>query len=343
MLISSGNRFWSGDNGPAGRARCENPYREPGSLYRHPSDGSMTSWIPLETGCLPAPNYIGMIRQAQIDLMVDGTSKKFIRDPEGLNFLRNRTILILGDSVDRNSLQHFCQLISRPIRLTTWGGSNQTDNLDHRGLPHLCRIDELDFSAVNGFHYGMDDIDLFNDPNRHPDWHSPGKFEDRLEELISPYLRSHIPGSRRKPSLVVWSSGLWDVAFFGTEDERRNSSFHSALDRGRLDWWMSRARQTITSTRHHFPDSLLVMRMMHRVNGDSEETGWMQDVRVHQIREAQSELAREVDFFEVLDFGTIFEGYQQYQEKVHPLPNPGSIIFQAYLHYLKLAVQYDLI
>jgi hypothetical protein len=192
-----------------------------------------------------------------------------IDDIAFLNQPRDRipTILVLGDSVDRNGVTQFCQLMKgnlaishyrdlndRPSNvpaldeLTTRHGPN-FEGWDQRGLPHLCEIpryiepsdesadvQEVDLKeaggeaqqesrhrpntntaspteqtimrVVNGFHYGMDDIDEFKSPE-HGDWHRPGKFEDRLHELFLPMVEQL--GGVDAIDVVQIQSGMWDV------------------------------------------------------------------------------------------------------------------------------------
>lgn len=214
--------------------------------------------------------------------------------PEELKFLLGRTILVLGDSIDRNSVVHMCELIKKPIQVTSWkdiqrqapmGSAAQDlthqhgpnfEGFDQRGLPHLCHVPELDFVMVNGFHYGMDDDERFNSKG-HPDWHLPGRFEDRIDQLVLPFVKGK-NGLQRKIDLVVWSSGVWDVARFGTIDDQVGDDIHSPLSQERLAWWFDRAIACVEKVKETFPEARLIVRKMHRINVSSPEVRWMQDV-----------------------------------------------------------------
>ncbi|MBW0512583.1 hypothetical protein O181_052298 [Austropuccinia psidii MF-1] len=353
------------------RQTCQDPFSQLGSLFLHPTQASQTNWIPFNSNCPPATNYISAIRQlsnlpiekeSQFITFSNITNLTIFRDT--VHFLRNRTILVLGDSVDRNSVIHFCQLISQPVRITSWKNASKLapfithphldsshlavpphgsdlEGFDIRGLPHVCFVEELDFVFLNGFHYGMDDQNLFNS-SQHPDWRPPGKFEDRIDKLIKPYLNQAFVRPR-SPDLVIWSSGFWDLAFFGTKDELSERDLTTQLSPQRLNWWFARAKKTLLNIKSSFPNALLVMRKIHRPGATTEQTRWMQDIRVHQIQQAQEFISSQFEFYKIFDFGRLFEGYEKYQENVHPFQNPSSIIAQAYLHYLKLAVNEKLI
>lgn len=171
-------------------------------------------------------------------------SELAFRDP--VWFLRKHrkvppTVLVLGDSVDRNGLVHFCQLFRRNVTIShyhditkrppdnstrgdlTKGHGPKFDGWDQRGLPHLCEIPfdtpgagaskkpDIAMRVINGFHYGMDALDEFNTPD-HGDWHKPGRVEQRIEELVVPLLEQM--GGVDKVDVVQLHSGMWDLVSY---------------------------------------------------------------------------------------------------------------------------------
>lgn len=56
--------------------------------------------------------------------------------------------------------------------------------------------------------------------------------------------------------------------------------------------------------------------------------------RIHQLRNAQEQLARSHDL-PIIDFGGLIEGFQVHQEKIHPLFNPGVVLPHAFVHQVK--------
>lgn len=172
---------------------------------------------------------------------------------DAVAFLRKKragvppTVLILGDSVDRNALVHFCQLMQQQITISmyddiksqpekskgdlTMGHGPKFHGWDQRGLPHLCEVPfysppgkegkgnpkgkdgltakpDIAMRVVNGFHYGMDALDEFDTPD-HLDWHKPGKIDTRIDELVVPMLEQM--GGTDKVDLVILHSGMWDL------------------------------------------------------------------------------------------------------------------------------------
>lgn len=60
-------------------------------------------------------------------------------------------------------------------------------------------------------------------------------------------------------------------------------------------------------------------------------------MRIAQIREMQEQVAREAGLY-VFDFGHVFEGFQAYQDSVHPRTFPGgAIMSRALLHFAYMA------
>jgi len=175
---------------------------------------------------------------------VEGSKK------DSISFLRKKrkhppTILLLGDSVDRNGLVHFCQLFKQNVSISLYSDITSHPpppyppdltkehgpkylGWDQRGLMHLCEIpfyhDEggergVAVRVVNGFHYGMDALDEFNTPD-HTDWHAPGRIEKRIDKLVLPAIeqlneRDGGKGDGRdKIDLVQIHSGMWDLVSF---------------------------------------------------------------------------------------------------------------------------------
>lgn len=167
-----------------------------------------------------------------------GNNSDVVHDP--IYFLRKQrsippTVLVLGDSVDRNGLVHFCQLFRRNITIShyhdihrhppetpsgdlTKGHGPKFEGWDQRGLPHLCEIpyysekgrghSGVAMRVVNGFHYGMDALNEFDTPD-HSDWHKPGRVEVRIEQLVVPMLEQM--GGVDSVDLVQLHSGMWDL------------------------------------------------------------------------------------------------------------------------------------
>ena len=107
---------------------------------------------------------------------------------------------------------------------------------------------------------------------------------------------------------------------------------------------MKAATIAIRSIKQHFPGVPIVVRLLHRVGDAVLKTGevtpernFCTDLRIHQMRQMQLALARQ-EGLAFWDFGRLFEGFQEYASKVHPLSFPGgAIMAQLILHQAYLA------
>lgn len=145
------------------------PFAEPGYLVRFPSpslclllyhcthlfytlgkqhvdDSSplSTRWIPYSDSCEPAPDWIHSIQS---------------HDLSSLSWLANRTILVLGDSVDRNGLQHMAEMLGLPRYCVPYNDFSKKgvvpEGWDERGIPWVVEIPWLGTYFTNGFMYGL--------------------------------------------------------------------------------------------------------------------------------------------------------------------------------------------
>lgn len=236
--------------------RCD-ALHQPGRLLVNLTSPLHTHWRPLDDrGCPPLPAYLPALwtlthgpdrltpqyqanifskeyRQVAADPLPPSAAPSSRQD--AIPFLRKRrahppTVLVVGDSVDRNGLVHFCQLFRRNVTISmyhdlekrppgpyppdlTRGHGPKFDGWDQRGLMHRCEIPfasgkGIAMRVINGFHYGMDALDEFNSPD-HNDWHAPGRIERRIDELFVPAIRQL--GGTDKIDVVQLHSGMWDL------------------------------------------------------------------------------------------------------------------------------------
>lgn len=146
-------------------------------------------WIPFSPSCEPAPDWLSLFLQ---------------RDMDKLAFLQNRTILVLGDSVDRNGLHHLAEMLGLPRYPVPYDDASAKGKVpegwDERGIPWVVEVPWLGLTFTNGFMYGLDDEDNFR---QQPDWHPPGKAEDRIEQLF----KVHASQLEFPPSFISLHSG----------------------------------------------------------------------------------------------------------------------------------------
>ena len=136
--------------------------------------------VPSFTVDLWQPRFLdGFPTEARNDAMQTASSL--------LSHLNNSTILLLGDSVDRNFVKQFAWIMQSEAHQESFDGSpvNVTD-IKAWGQPHVCDVEGgISLTLANAFFYGvMDEVDDFSSA---PDWLPPGKAEDRVDVLFKPF------------------------------------------------------------------------------------------------------------------------------------------------------------
>jgi hypothetical protein len=80
-----------------------------------------------------------------------------------------------------------------------------------------------------------------------------------------------------------------------------------------------------------------VDRALHRLKESCRFVDWFVDVRIAQIRAMQDRVAKAEGLL-LFDFGHIWEGYQTFQDGVHPRTLPGgAILNRGLMHFAYLA------
>ncbi|GAA5932462.1 hypothetical protein JCM1841_000589 [Sporobolomyces salmonicolor] len=323
---------------PDADALCD-PFAEPGFLNYDESAPLSARWIPFSPTCDPAPDWISLIAH---------------QDISALSWLANRTILVLGDSVDRNGLQHMAEMLGLPrycVPYDDFARKGQVpEGWDERGIPWVVEIPWLRTTFTNGFMYGLDDEDNFR---QQPDWHPPGKAEDRVDQLF----KVHTDQLPFPPSFISIHSGLWDLAFFGRQDRVAHKSTEQPFTHERVEWWQRRMKELLRHVNQTWPGVPIWLRKLHRVgpvggasydwrhtgssDSDTQEhfSNFFTNVRIHAIREMQEQVARDMGV-PSFDFGEAWEGWQAYQQMVHPNQFPGGPVYvQALLHHIWMESQ----
>ena len=135
--------------------------------------------------------------------------------------LHHRTILLVGDSIDRGNAAYSCRILNGTYRTVSpeselWpqadipaanGSGWQPNEYSHRSYPALCHVAEYGLLIANIFHFGLDDSgDYFGFKDQYG---APGKAEDRIEQIALPLV--HKLG--RQVDIVEFSSGVGPFAY----------------------------------------------------------------------------------------------------------------------------------
>lgn len=138
-----------------------NPYDEPGHFIWTEQNSRTATWSLFPSSeCSPAPDYFASIKLAFEETNADSPEQQKLKAQaiEETNFLRNKTLLILGDSVDRNALFHLSNLMGAGLWPSDYHNASLVgiaEGWDVRGVPHVLDQWQLAFRGYNGFFYGM--------------------------------------------------------------------------------------------------------------------------------------------------------------------------------------------
>lgn len=208
-----------------------NPYHLPGITIVSDTDPAGNRWelingIPKH--CPPSMmdiDYLTKIIEIQ-------TNKSLIDDDSLIGFAKDRTVVMVGDSVDRLNLIHFCSIVkgkletikrdspfspSPPLNQShplpgyktskdQDGGIDGEWNDNEQSRPHTCFVESINFRLVSIFFFGFQEEDDII--QRHGHFYPPLKVEDRIDLILLPLLNKILPG--KVPENIVLTAGFVD-------------------------------------------------------------------------------------------------------------------------------------
>ncbi|KWU46546.1 hypothetical protein RHOSPDRAFT_32003 [Rhodotorula sp. JG-1b] len=205
------------------RTICD-PYAEYGVLNVSLETPRENVWQPVaaEPECQPT-NWVEMIAQAE---------RNRANDPR-LDHLRHRTVVVYGDSIDRDHVEDVCAFVGgrhemihdqHPLsppypqgeELPPPGYQNpitgeRTWLQNGQSRPWICHIPQLDTRIINVFHFGFQDVSdfLLSSPHYYP----PARIEDRFDQIVVPLVAAVAKqyGSNPIPDLVSVAPGFWTL------------------------------------------------------------------------------------------------------------------------------------
>ncbi|WFD21751.1 hypothetical protein MEQU1_000407 [Malassezia equina] len=266
-----------------------NPYLKHGYISHEP----YPVWKPYDSSCQTTPilpHLLSLVPGARMGpaaaLRAQNTPKQAEEDV--IRAMKNRTILLVGDAVDRAMVRNLCAMVGEtPVAVDAshrWGASLKQvatytgKSADNVVLADYCFIPQYSTLVTSFYHYGADTDELWR---AQPSYFPPGSFEGRLKSLLQPYLESMaslpafngVRASSSQPDLVVFSSGLWDLAAWAMEDESEHLDATGDLSEKRLEWWRSRMVDMLGELRKLIGNSVpLVWRSTHMSLSTAKDT-----------------------------------------------------------------------
>ncbi|PWN50003.1 hypothetical protein IE53DRAFT_316589 [Violaceomyces palustris] len=283
-------------------SRCD-PFEQPGFVQPPRSAQDIATWRNFDPSCQPSSLLSTLL--TKLDPSRDASQPSNKRKPhsttlaenELYSFLSNRTVLLIGDLVDRTLVKHFCTIVGHKAQAVDrnhpWGealynvptkhifpntqsgtgydGNAKPKIAESVALAHYCYLPEYDFLITSVYSYGADTSDFWH---LQESYHPPSLYEHRISDLYFPYLKSlaskastspALPKPRQSvtPDLIFFNSGFWDLARWSQQDITNGNSAISDLTEERLLWWRSRMVDMLSATRKAWPASRIVWRDTH--------------------------------------------------------------------------------
>lgn len=187
-------------------ASCD-PHDLPGVLHLAEDINNLqgaleTSWQPINSTSCPSQSYVNQV--ASLNASTSTSLPKA---------LYNRTILLIGDSVDRANNQYTCHLLSGNYTITKpghpyWAQDDIPDKsawkpnqYSERSFPTICHVESVDLFIMNVFHFGLDEEDYFTWKDQYG---PPYTVEERIEQIALPLIEK----VGRKVDILEFSSGV---------------------------------------------------------------------------------------------------------------------------------------
>ena len=232
------------------------PYLHSGTLAtRDGPDSVIHFWDPFDPSLSRPPHLLQTVRERQ-----------------PLSWLQNRTILVIGDSVDRYATQFFCELVNSQFwysDMTDLDIEVQHDYWSPKSNPTICRVDYYDFEIVSFFHFGLqndsEEFWSFKDG-----YTAPGLMENRI-----PLLQSLFKKHNRQPDMIIMGSGiycyylkltigLWDILKWALEDKYAFRPIEeTSVQSYHLHQWLERAEKFVDLVQSMFPNTFTMWRFLH--------------------------------------------------------------------------------
>lgn len=270
------------------RANC-NPYALPGFVSHEP----YPAWQTYDPECSAPtllPDLLSLTPGAKMGTAASLRSQSVSKEAQDavVRAVKNRTVVLVGDAVDRTLIQDLCGMFHEsPVTVDAqhpWGSSLKfaavkagkpasSDAL----LADYCYLPEFSTLFTSFYHYGADTDELWRNQLQYS---PPGRFEDRLTELLQPYLKAmatqSVQGVRARssrPDLVVFSSSLWDLAAWAMDDDREHLDATGDLSQERLKWWRTRQVDMLEELRKQLgPNVPIAWRSAHIPTTTSSDT-----------------------------------------------------------------------
>ncbi|VVT49989.1 uncharacterized protein SAPINGB_P002545 [Magnusiomyces paraingens] len=220
------------------------PYKELGYFDITDKIYSNMTYVSLNPSCQPiASNIVNRIKEK-----------------ESIPELVNKTMIFIGDSVDRYNIDRLC--------ITTNSNHSYTYQDDHNHLwtntsniptcfPRVCRNEFYNFTVVNYFTYGFDTQETWKIKNR--PLREPLMWRDRISVSLDAYETLN----RGAPHVVFIGISLWELARLDILSQQAKDIEVIGFNQTQLAGYHDNLVELITTLRQRMPKTRFIYRQSH--------------------------------------------------------------------------------
>lgn len=248
------------------RRSC-NPFEQRGRLIVDEMEVSENRWVPFDLTCEPS-TLVNDLRSG-ID---NGT-------PVDLPFLHNKTVVLIGDSIERVQLDQFCSIAggslaiispSHPLASANYtellpfekaGNQHPTEAIEDEIFPHICYLEQYNFVMISLYTYGLSTPEEFARGQLYdsPSYQAPAATVDRIQYQLLPLLDK----LGREPDLIEFSSLYSDLKHYSQSDKTHHAGMEAAawapLSQTRLEKYQEALSENFLTLAEIFPDTKRIL------------------------------------------------------------------------------------
>lgn len=229
-----------------------------------------------------------------------------------IDWMRNKRVLLMGDSVDRYLMLYICNEVGLPGEPEPLG----------RHVVAVCQIEFLNFTM---FHWHIASM-----YTTHPKWWwrssmATVPFEDRYEKLFKQTLPMVKGMNGVSPDLIIYQSGLWDhVTLIKYYQHLGDRDKLGKVDR-QMTWqeirfYISRTRKFIMHIRSLFGQDVPLMYRTQALRKTVDE----RDLFIEELDRAARFAAAKMSV-EIFEWGKLVTGFSRfYKDDIHLSRGPMS-------------------
>lgn len=193
----------------------------------------------------------------------------------GLRYLHNKTVLLLGDSIDRFAVDSFCEELLPDSKLSIVNLHTAPHDLavlssssaDREGEPHICQLPNPPFGETRLISVLTHGVTAAEEEWQHKNTtRAPRETLAKLELLKSALDRQSI-----RPDLVIMHSVLWDMATVNNRDVLAEATASDTLDLAFLSEFRGKTARLFDTVHAMWPEAARMYRLGHDVTTSS---GW---------------------------------------------------------------------